>query len=770
MWGAVKNATKEALLNLEVEDKRATVKVHVTSIFPKSKIVLYSANKIWFEVIQDLSPENGFEKIQEIGETLYEDLTVTVTDIHNQVMVKWSPQSLKTREIPKPAKAAKLPHEITRVEELYLTGLHLEQYRHATYDATAYYLEALKREPYDVRCNNAMGLWNLKRARFDKALSYFDKAIETLTEHNPNPYDGEPYFNRGITLKFLGKRDEAYDAFFKSCWNAAWQDAGYFNLALIDCARGNFGKALDLVDRALIKNWHNQKARHLKIILLRKQGRFREAARMIEDTLAIDNFNIGALYERFLLEKNTANLKNLKNLLRDFAHNYIEFSLDYAQAGQFREAINLINLFTDGKQEVYPMIVYFLGWYHEQNGDLNHAKRCYLEAQKMPKDYCFPNRLEEVVVLQSAIRNNPSDAMAPYYLGNFWYASKEYQYARECWESSLKLFDANEICHRNLSLLYYNKTFQKKLARKHLEKAFSLNGADARLLMELDQLYKKENVSVKERLRLLEDKRALTQSRDDLYLEWVSLYNFLGEYNKALNLIKHRRFHPWEGGEGKVPIQYVTLNIELAKQYIKEEKYWEAIKHLKAGQEYPHNLGEGKLFGTQENDINYWLGCSYHDLGEEVLARESWERAAEGPEDPSPAIFYNDVPPDKIFYQGMALLKLGMKEEANKRFKKLLMYGNLHMNDDIKLDYFAISLPDLLIWEEDLNIRNKVNCYYLIGLGNLGLGELDKASAALKKVMELDLYHLPGFIHQKMVFEAASQMKLQQRRNNSVKK
>jgi hypothetical protein len=32
-----------------------------------------------------------------------------------------------------------------------------------------------------------------------------------------------------------------------------------------------------------------------------------------------------------------------------------------------------------------------------------------------------------------------------------------------------------------------------------------------------------------------------------------------------------------------------------------------AINHLKATESYPHNLGEGKLYGARENDIHYWL-------------------------------------------------------------------------------------------------------------------------------------------------------------------
>lgn len=748
--GVVKNATKEALLNLEAGEGKATVKVHVTASYPNSKVQLSSPGKVLFETTQDLSPEQGFEKTIETQETDYESLTITVTDAGGAVLVQWSPEPAGEREIPEPAKAAKQPGEIASVEQLYLRGLHLEQYRHATYDPTAYYLEGLSREPGDVRCNNAMGLWNLKRGQFETALSYFDKSIETLTERNPNPYDGEPFFNRGLALNFLGRQQEAYSAFFKSCWNAAWQDAGYFHLAQTDCSRGNLHKALQLVEKSLLKNWHNHKSRHLKVILLRKSGKKEEAQQLMADSLSIDPFNFGVLYEKYLLSGNEKDLEIFRELLRDNVHNYLEYALDYAQTGQFKEAIALLELFLENKQSVYPPVFYFLGWYHEKNGNPATADACYQSGQKMPGDYCFPNRLEEVIVLQAAMRSNPADGMAPYYLGNFWYAAKQYKEAQNCWETAVQLNDSNPICHRNLALLYFNQTGQKALAKKHLERAFELDKNDARLFMELDQLYKKLNISIEERLQLLEEKIVLTESRDDLYLERLSLYNLKGEHQKALWLIGERKFHPWEGGEGKVPFQYITANVELAKVFIKGKQYEKAIGHLEAARTYPANLGEGKLFGAQENDLFYWLGCAYDALGNGSAAKENWLLASEGLDDPSPAMFYNDQQPDKIFYQGLALQKLNRAEEAAHRFQKLIEYGETHINDTIRLDYFAVSLPDLLIWEEDLDLRNKIHCYYLMGLGRLGLQQTNEAIQALQKATDRDAYHTPAAIHLNM--------------------
>lgn len=89
---------------------------------------------------------------------------------------------------------------------------------------------------------------------------------------------------------------------------SATGDAGYFALAQIDTQRELYEDALDRIDRSLIKNWHNHKARHLKVAILRKSDRKKEALKFIEDSLSIDKFNMGCRFENFLLT-NESSLK-----------------------------------------------------------------------------------------------------------------------------------------------------------------------------------------------------------------------------------------------------------------------------------------------------------------------------------------------------------------------------------------------------------------------------------------------------------------------------
>ena len=147
------------------------------------------------------------------------------------------------------------------------------------------------------------------------------------------------------------------------------------------------------------------------------------------------------------------------------------------------------------------------------------------------------------------------------------------------------------------------------------------------------------------------------------------------------------------------------------------------------------------MYGAQENDFYYFLGCAYENLNRKDEAVRYWEQATVGPTEPAATMYYNDAKPDKIFYQGLALLKLGRIDEANGRFHKLISYGEKHLFDKIKMDYFAVSLPDLLIWEDNLTVRNIIHCKYMMALGYWGLNQKEKSARLLKEVEKLDINH-----------------------------
>jgi tetratricopeptide (TPR) repeat protein len=738
--GVVKNANKDFLLNLDVVDGKAIVQLFATGAYNQAQITLRGKIKLYLNEVVNISPTDIYKKEIDNISDIFSDLTLDVKNIDDEILIKWAPEKPELKELPEAAKPALSPAEINSIEQLYLTGLHLEQYRHATYTATDYYSEALKREPADIRNNNAMGLWLLRRGKFAESETYFRQAVKTLTERNPNPYDGEPLYNLGLSLKMQGKLKEAYDVLYKSCWNAAWQDSGYFTLAQISTQQGKYNEALYEIDKSLLRNWHNHKARHLKSAILRKLGRNNEAIKLISDSLELDQFNYGCIFEQYIINQDINVLAEMKKLMRNDIQNYEEIALDYAAAGLFLEAVSLLDEAAKNCP-TSPMTFYYKGWCYNIINQIDKAKEAFKKASAHNPDFCFPNRLEAILALECAQQTNSSDSKAPYYLGNLWYDKRQYKEAIDCWEKSYRLNGTFPTVCRNLSLAYFNKLKDIPRAVEMLERAFELDQTDARILMELDQLYKRLCYSHKQRLDLLEKHLNLVLQRDDLYLERITLYNQTGNYEKAIELIDARKFHPWEGGEGKVPSQYQTARLELAKLCFSQKQYQKVIDLLQQCLIYPHNLGEGKLYGAQENNFHYYLGCAYECLGNLDDAKKYWELAKDGITEPAAAIFYNDQKPDKIYYQGLALQKLGRNDEAKSRFNKLIAYGEKHLFETVKLDYFAVSLPDLLIWEDDLTYRNRIHCFYMMGLGYTGLKENEKGNSFLTKAYDMDINH-----------------------------
>ncbi len=732
--GVVKNASQDILMNIDLVGEKAVIKIFATSL---QRNVTIRLNDFLNEKT-DLTPESVYVREIEVGKIAFEDLSLTVFSENGRKLLAIETKKTEKPVMPAPAKQAFPPEETPTCEQLYLTGLHLEQYRHATYNAADYYKEALKRDPSDVRNNNAMGLWLLRRGKLAESEKFFKAAVDTQLQRNPNPYDGEPLYNLGLSLNFQGKTKEAYDKFYKSCWNAAMQDAGYFACAQISCMNGNYTDALYEVDKSLIRNWHNHKARALKTSVLRKLHQNVEALNLIEDSLKIDLFNFGCRFEKYLITKDNAVLSTLNQLMREEIHNYEVVALDYIAAGNYEEAVELLK---EGIKvcSTTPMTFYYMGWALHLDGKDSSA--AFKEAAEHSPEFCFPNRVEAILALQSAQDLNPNDSKAPYYLGNLWYDKRQYTEAVECWEKSVTIDSTYPTVLRNLSLAYFNKMNNESKAVEYLERAFNLDTNDSRILMELDQLYKRICRPHADRIAFLEANYKLVEKRDDVSLELATLYNQKGDFEKAKELIDNRKFHPWEGGEGKVPAQYQICRMELAKQCLVNKEYENAILLLNECLEYPHNLGEGKLYGAQENDFHYYLGCAYEALGQREKAVEYWELAKNGNTEPAAAIFYNDQKPDKIYYQGLAWLKLGNEEEANVRFNRLIEFGEKHKDEIIKMDYFAVSLPDLLIWEDDLTYRNKIHCNYMLGLGYSGLGEDDKAVTYLSKAAQMDINH-----------------------------
>jgi tetratricopeptide (TPR) repeat protein len=337
-----------------------------------------------------------------------------------------------------------------------------------------------------------------------------------------------------------------------------------------------------------------------------------------------------------------------------------------------------------------------------------------------------------MIVLEAALAVNPSDAHAHYYLGNLCYDKKRYDEAIHQWESTVKLEPSFAIPWRNLGIAYFNVRKDAARARTAYENAFQANPEDARLLYEFDQLRKRTGADASERLAILKNYPDLVSQRDDLTVEFITLLNQCGHPDQALQMLLSRRFNPWEGGEGLVSGQYVWAHILIGRSLLEQGDVSQALEHFSTARAYPQNLCEGKHLLTRETHLDYFSGLALSQMGRENEAREHWTRAAT---DDRPITWLS-------YFRAMSLERLDRRTEASNLLQEMRDFAQKQMEREVKIDYFATSLPNLLLFEDDLQKRNQVECLFLLALAERGLRNRQHAVQLLNQVLSLDRNHI----------------------------
>jgi tetratricopeptide (TPR) repeat protein len=222
-------------------------------------------------------------------------------------------------------------------------------------------------------------------------------------------------------------------------------------------------------------------------------------------------------------------------------------------------------------------------------------------------------------------------------------------------------------------------------------------------------------------------------------VELATLYNQMDRPKDALNLLLSRKFQPWEGGEGLVLAQYVWAHSLLGQAALDESRPAAAVEHFKAALNPQHSLGEVEHLLASHSVIDYWMGVAYDALGNKDDAVALWKRAAAQQGDFQQMQVH--AISDTTFWCAMALRKMGKTEEAAALFKEIYDYSAQLRQQEPKIDYFATSLPTMLLFDEDLKQRQDIQASFLQAQALVGMGETERALALLQKVQQLDRNH-----------------------------
>lgn len=649
--------------------------------------------------------------------------------------------------MPEPVRAPLPPEESETNEELYLTGLRIEQFHNPALDPDPYWEEALRRDPGDVRVNIALGINYLKKGRFADAEQLFRKAIERLTDKYTSPKDGEPFYYLGVVLKAQGKNDEAYERFYKATWSMAWRAPAYYSLAEIDCMRGDLSTALEHLDCSLEANALNIRALTLKAAVLRHTGNTDEALKVL--TLAFDktdSLDVRIMAERWLASKSPVSAKALASTMNEHPATAQETAAEYLNAGLWQDGtavlVHMLKSAPD-KSKISPMVYYYLAYFADKLGQQQRASEYFQLAVKMPPDYVFPFQYEVIEVLGRAMRANPGDARAPYYLGNLLFDWQPEE-AVKLWEKSVSLGASFPIVYRNLAVAYSRQEKENAIdkAITNLEKAISFENKYPIHFFELDQLYEAAGTTPAKRLAILEQHQDTVVKRDDALSREIALKVCMGKYDEAIQLMKGRQFNIWEGGARfNVNDCWTDAHLLRGHKHFSAKRYKEALADYQASIEFPENLRatSSRGGGSRNTDVAYWIGIAYEALDQKDKAIESWTQATSS-EAPRSRRGRRSGPRGggnvQQYYQGLSLLKLGRNEEAQEIFQNLVTSGEKLLQQAPQLDFFA------KFGEQQSQRARLANAYYIAGLGHLGLNEKVKAKQQMSQALQISPDHL----------------------------
>ncbi|MHC4739235.1 MAG: tetratricopeptide repeat protein, partial [Planctomycetota bacterium] len=241
-------------------------------------------------------------------------------------------------------------------------------------------------------------------------------------------------------------------------------------------------------------------------------------------------------------------------------------------------------------------------------------------------------------------------------------------------------------------------------------------------------LYEAGQVTPQKRLALLEANHETVVQRDDSFLREIMALVQVGRFDDAIEYLKKYRFHLREGG-GEIHDVYVDAYLLRGLKKFKNQKYNDALQDYLAASEYPENLQVGRPKNDRRApQVGYFIAAAYNALGNNGKAKNLYKKVVQQKQTSQWL--------ETQYYQALAFQQLGKKDKAEEIFNKLIEAGKKNLTEDVSLDFFA------KFGERRTRETRMADAHYIIALGYLGNGQIEKAKVEFEQAVELNINHL----------------------------
>lgn len=585
----------------KLDKENNTFKLQTTKSFKNATIKICDKENVYFEKNCELKPESVLDvNICELPQFV----TVSISADGN-IVAEYSEKNFDKLNMPDVITDMPSAAGMNSADELYLAGVHVDQYRDPAVRPDSYWKEALNRNINHIPSLIAIAKYELSRYCLDSAERYAQRAVEALTLFNERTQSGEAYYTIGRILEQKGNTDKAYDFYYKAYWAADSVAKAMTRIAVIDIKRKDYKEAIRHAKNALDYGRNNNLA--LSCLVIAKKELCENVDNIIEKQLNADSLDH---MMRFIAQKT-----DLYDIMQsDAVQTCLDVTFDLVAMGRYEDIVKLLTGLEKNRPDCRnKMLYYTLGYYSKLIG--NNSTEYYSKAKTAELGVCYPVRFEEIAILNDVI-STTGDSYARMLLGCLLYNKLQYNEAASLWKEC----DADDyIAKRNLAVAYFSHLGKSEDAITLMKEVLGSRPNDEELLYETVILMDKMGIDPKEKIDLITAHKC---NRDDCLTELAKAYNQAFEPDKAIDTLMSHSFVPCEGGEHAIADQYMFAYLLKGKTELDKGNIETAIELFRNGQILPQSLGAGIWNHCKLIPLKYHEALCLKLLGQKSEANE----------------------------------------------------------------------------------------------------------------------------------------------------
>ena len=706
----------------KLDKENNSLKLQATRIYKTATIKIFDNDNIYFSATCDLKPTEPLDF--KIG-NLPQYVTVAII-VGGKAIAEYTEK--KSNKFNMPPVITDMPYAagINSADELYLAGVHVDQYRDPHTNPDSYWKEALKRNINHIPSLIAMANYEYNRYSFESAEKYALKAIENLNLFNERHKSGEAYYIYAKIKEAQGHIDKAYDYYYKAFWAADCVSKAMTRISLIDIKRKDYENAIRHAETALDYSKKNNLAKSVLVIALRELGQEEKAEKILAKQLRNDPLDH---FARFL--KGDSDFYSIMD--SDSAETCLDIAFDLSAMGRYEDIIKLLSgvLISGNKKQ---MVYYALGYYKFLLGQ--DGSEDYKKAETAYLGFSYPVRYEERVILEDVIAKTDSEN-AKMLLGCLLYNKLHYEEAAKLWGNN-----KDYISRRNLAVAYFSHLNKPQEALSIMKALVNERKTDQELVYETICLMNKMGISPKEKIDLITSRKI---TRDDILTELSKAYNQAFMPDKAIKALMNHDFVPCEGGEHAIADQYMLAFLIKGKEALLNGDINKALEFFRKGQVLPQSLGAGIWNHCKLIPLKFHEALCLENKGEKVRADEIFRYIATTEIEYFSNMHLKELP----YFQALSFNHLGEDLKGQHLINKYLR--EWEKIKDIKDNGYFGTTPFFIPFVDKPEKLRKSQYLYLTGLCADYMGDYDLAKQKLSESVSLNNENMLALFFEKFL-------------------